>query len=139
MITLPNITNKQQEILNLTYKFRFLNRIQIQQLLKHKDRRRINTWLKDLVEKQYLNRIYSNNIGENIKPAIYYASINAIRYYRAIAQSNSYLKKLYHDSKRSESFIAGQILIADICLDIIAINNGGKAKLQHQINREKIR
>ncbi len=31
------ITTKQQEIITLIYKYKFLNRIQIQQFLKHKD------------------------------------------------------------------------------------------------------
>ena len=127
-MTLLKITNKQQEILTLIYKFRFLNRTQIQQLLNHKDTKTINSWLKDLTEKKYLNRIYSNNIGENTKPAIYYASINAIKYYRTTTKSNSYLKKLYRDSERSKSFIAEQILIADIYLSLIAIDNKGEIK-----------
>ena len=95
-MTLPKITNKQQEILLLIYKYRYLNRIQIQQLLNHKNKKNINTWLKDLTEKQYLNKIYSNNVGENIKPAIYYASINAIRYYKRLNMSSYYLKKIFN-------------------------------------------
>ena len=38
-ITLPNITHKQTEILNHIYTHRFLNRIQIQALLNHKDKK----------------------------------------------------------------------------------------------------
>ena len=51
-MTIPYIAAKQQEIPKLIYKFRFLNRIQIQTLLNHKDKRRINSWLKDLSEKE---------------------------------------------------------------------------------------
>lgn len=128
-MTLPKITNKQTEILTLIHKFRFLNRNQIQQLLNHKDPKTINTWLKDLSEKQYLNRIYENTIGANTKPAIYYAGINAIRYYKSLNQNNtSYLKKLYRDNERSQSFIDDQIFLADICLNMSAINNQGKIK-----------
>ena len=126
-MTLPKITNKQIEILNLIYKYRFLNRTQIQQLLKHKDPKTINTWLKDLNEKQYLNRIYSNTIGANTKPAIYYAAINAIRYYKSLGQDNtSYLKKLYRDNERSLSFIDDQVFIANICLNFLELNNKGE-------------
>lgn len=131
-MTLPKITNKQTEILTLIYQFRFLNRTQIQQLLKHKDPKTINTWLKDLNEKQYLNRIYSNTIGANTKPAIYYAAINAIRYYKSLDQDNaSYLKKLYRDHERSESFIDEQIFLADICLNLSAINDQGEIKYSY--------
>lgn len=42
------ITPKQIEIILLLYKFRFLNTNQFKTLLKHKDIRRINSWLKDL-------------------------------------------------------------------------------------------
>jgi len=126
-MTLPKITNKQTEILTLIYQFRFLNRTQIQQLLNHKDPKTINTWLKDLNEKQYLNRIYSNTIGANTKPAIYYAGINAIRYYKSLGQDNtSYLKKLYRDNERSQSFIDDQIFIANICLNFSEINIKGE-------------
>jgi hypothetical protein len=122
-MTLPKITNKQTEILTLIYQFRFLNRTQIQQLLKHKDPKTINTWLKDLNEKQYLNRIYSNTIGANTKPAIYYTAINAIRYYKSLGQdNNTYLKKLYRDNERLQSFIDDQIFIANICLNFLEIN-----------------
>ncbi len=126
-MTLPKITNKQTEILTLIYQFRFLNRTQIQQLLKHKDPKTINTWLKDLNEKQYLSRIYSNTIGANTKPAIYYAAINAIRYYKSLGQDNNiYLKKLYRDNERSQSFIDEQIFIADICLNFLEISAKGE-------------
>ncbi len=52
-------TGKQIEIIDLVYKFRFINRTQIQKILNHKDPRRINAWLKELVEYKYLGRIYS--------------------------------------------------------------------------------
>ena len=77
---LPKLTTKQAEILTLLYRYRFLNRIQIQQLMGHKDYRRINAWLKDLTEKEYVNRIYSTHFLEKTKPATYYLGINGIRY-----------------------------------------------------------
>jgi len=67
-----NLTKKQLEILTLLYRFRFLNRSQIQQLLNHKKISRINLWLKDLYYKKIIGRNYSNRLGDNIKPAIYY-------------------------------------------------------------------
>ena len=38
---LPKITTKQEEILALLYRYRFLNRIQIQTLMHHKDHKTI--------------------------------------------------------------------------------------------------
>ncbi len=56
-MTIPYITPKQQEIPKLINKFRFLNRLHIQKILNHKDKRRINSWLKDLVTKEYLEKV----------------------------------------------------------------------------------
>ena len=50
-----DITTKQITIINLIFRFRFLDRLQIQKFLKHKDETRTNRWLKDLIEKEYLN------------------------------------------------------------------------------------
>ena len=46
----PNqsITPKQQTILRLLYRFRFLNRLHIQQYLSHTNHKRIILWLNDL-------------------------------------------------------------------------------------------
>ncbi len=122
-MTLPKITNKQIEILNLIYKYRFLNRTQIQAFLNHKYHKRIIDWLKDLTEKEYLNRIYPNSAVIVMSPTIYYAGINAIRYFKSLDQDNNgYLKKLYRDNERTENFIAEQLLIADSGLHLIERN-----------------
>ncbi len=57
-MTLPIITAKQQDILKLLYRYRFVDRIQIQALMRHKDKRRIGAWLKDLRDKDYIECIY---------------------------------------------------------------------------------
>ncbi|MDA1317406.1 MAG: hypothetical protein O3B87_05310 [bacterium] len=67
---LPTITNKQKEILHYLYRFRFLNRIQIQSLLNHKDPKNTNVWLKDLTTKNYTGKIFERTPGIN-KPALY--------------------------------------------------------------------
>jgi len=71
---LPKITKKQFFILSLIYQFRFLDRIQIQILMSHKNHRRIHAWLNDLVAKRAIGRIYSNKMPDNTKPAVYYLS-----------------------------------------------------------------
>lgn len=117
-MTLPKITNKQQEILILIYQFRFLNRVQIQSLLNHKDYKTINQWLKDLTEKEDINRIYSDKAGENMKPAIYHMNLNGVKHLKALEFSPVQIKKLNREKERSESFISKHILIADIWLDL---------------------
>ena len=113
------LTRKQKEILELIYKYRFLNRIQIQAFLKHKDYKTINLWLKDLRAKHYLEWIYSTNFTEKTKPAIYYLGINGIRYFK---NSDSYptdeLRKRYREPSRSQTYIDRCLLLVDCCLTL---------------------
>lgn len=119
-MTIPYITPKQQEIIKLHYQYRFINTKQIQSFLKHKDKKTINIWLKDLREKHYLEWDYSTKFGENTKPAIYHAGINGIRFLKAQDDySMAVIQKLYRDGKREEQFIQSCILIAGTCLNLI--------------------
>ncbi|OGE29205.1 hypothetical protein A2867_02810 [Candidatus Daviesbacteria bacterium RIFCSPHIGHO2_01_FULL_40_11] len=109
-------SDKQMDILELVYKFRFINRKQIQYLMGHKDARRINAWLKDLVEHKYLGRIYSHKLLENTKPAIYYLANEGIGWVRV----NHYedepykVKRFYQDKHASERFINHCISLCDL-------------------------
>jgi len=125
MTTLPSITIKQQEILKLIYRYRFLNRTQIQALLKHKDKRRIISWLKDLREKQYVDWRYdSTNFIAKSQPAIYHLSINGIRYLRETGECPSEeLRKRYKEPNRTQAFIDRCLLIADCCIALQAKSN----------------
>jgi len=126
---LPKVTNKQQEIIKLLYRYRFLNRIQIQKLMNHKDYKTINLWLKDLTEKQFLNRIYSTHFLEKSKPAIYYLGINSIRFLKqqtdVTEDDQGYptypiteLRKRYRERQRSENLRSHSILIAECCINL---------------------
>ncbi len=121
---LLSITRKQQYILSLIYTYRFLNSTQLQALLKHKDRRRILTWLKDLREKDYLKWQYDpNDFISKSKPAIYYLSLNGIRYLKSLERyPNTELRKRYKDRQRTSSFIHQSILIADCCITLESSN-----------------
>jgi len=116
-------TRKQREIIDLVLKFRFINRIQIQTFLHHKDARRVNAWLKDLVAKQYLGRIYSRKLLENTKPAIYYLSYAGINY---LKQRNNLsvneVKKLYEDKHASQTFVTHCVTIASYCIQFGALS-----------------
>ncbi len=118
------ITTKQQEILKLLYKYKFLDRKQIQSFLNHKYHKRINDWLKDLTQKEYLNRIYSNKFGENTKPAIYYLGLNGIRFLKTQDDcSIEVIRKFYRMKDRSNDFIDKSLLIGKIVLDLKAAAN----------------
>jgi hypothetical protein len=119
-MTLPPITDKQKEILLLLYRFRFLNRIQIQKLLHHKNPKNINVWLKDLTEKEYTGRIYENTREGMIIPAKYYIKKNGIKFLRTQPSiEKSYLPKLHQEDRRTNAFIQKCLLIGDIYLSLV--------------------
>lgn len=110
-----NITDKQQDILKLLYRFRFLKRSQIQQLLNHKDYKTINLWLKDLIEKEYIQK---RDIKFPYKIA-YHLAPNGISYFKKeLKYESKLLQKYYREQDRTLSFISSSLLIADIYLDL---------------------
>src|SRR5271165_6813685 len=101
-MNLPNITTKQQDILKLIYRYRYLNRIQVQTLMGHKDKSLVSIWLKDLREKQYVEWIYSTDFTEKTKPAIYYLGVQGIRFLKGTGDyPTEELRKRYREPGRS--------------------------------------
>ena len=119
-MTTLTITPKQLEILLLLYRFRFLNRLQLQALLKHKDTKRINTWLKDLTDKTIIGRHYSTKLKENTKPAIYYLMTKSkvLLLDQNGIDNKLLLKRIYREKTRSQRLIDHCILLADFYLDL---------------------
>ena len=115
---LPPITKRQRDILTFLYKFRFLNRIQIQALMRHKDKRLINAWLKDLREKQYVETKYDRTFPHNTKPAIYFCSLSAIAYFKTLDDTEVVNRRLYRDNARSNEFVSGCVLIGDMAIEL---------------------
>ena len=109
------VTNKEKEIQTIIYTFRFINSKQIQQLLNHKDHRRINGWLKDLVEKGYIERDFKPIYGILTKPAVYNLTALGRKYIKHIYgySTPKYLKRIARDSKASKSFKIRCQIIAD--------------------------
>lgn len=110
-----NITSKQLEILQLLYRYRFLNRIHIQRFLNHKDPKRINAWLKDLTDRNITGRKYSRRIKENTKPAIYHLATKS--HHILLNEANTddrLLKRVYREKNRSERLVKHSLLLADI-------------------------
>ena len=119
MGTTLHTTTKQLEILRLLYKFRFLNRHQIQTLLKHKSFNRINAWLTDLVKSELVSRNYSREYGENTKPAIYYLNVKSKKYLSSLdGFSSDLLKRVYRERGRSKRFINHCIAIGDVYIHL---------------------
>jgi len=125
------ITPKQIEIILLLYKFRFLNTHQFKTLLKHKDIRRINSWLKDLNDKKIIFRIYSKKIGENTKPAIYCldsASKKIVQDHKEI--NKIFLNRVYKEKTRSKEFIDHSLFIASIYLNFLKLAETNNSKFE---------
>ncbi len=113
------ITKKQKEIIVLLYRFRFLNRYQIQQILNHKKPHRINQWLKSLVDKKIIGKNYSKKIGDNTKPAIYYLAVKSKSYLAdQLKEDDKLIKRIYGESKRSLRFINHCLISANFYLEL---------------------
>lgn len=110
-----NTTDKQQDILKLLYRFRFLKRSQIQRLLNHKDYKTINLWLKDLIEKEYIQK---RDIKFPYKIAYHLAPKGISYFKKELEYESKLLQKYYREQDRSLSFISSSLLIADIYLDL---------------------
>jgi hypothetical protein len=116
-----DITPKQLEILLLLYRFRFLNRLQLQTLLKHKDTKRINAWLKDLTDRKIIGRHYSTKLKENTKPAIYYLMTKSKQLLldQPGIDNKLLLKRIYREKTRSVRLINHCLQLADFYLDLL--------------------
>lgn len=119
-MNLPKITSKQQEILTLLYRFRFITRKQIQILLGHADKRRIGAWLKELREQQFIDWFYdSNDPNERSTPAVYFLAVNGIRFLRKLGEyPEDSLRKRYKDATRQQDFITRCLLLVDCIIHL---------------------
>lgn len=132
-MTKQKTTKKEQEIIRLLLKFRFLNRAQIQRFLNHQDKRATNDLLNKLITKELIGRIYSNTFPEKTKPAIYYLAKGAIKFLKSQGTDEKLLRKLYYEAERTEDFIDRSQLLADICLDL---SNRKEAKFNMAITSD---
>lgn len=131
------ITPKQLQILLLLYRYRFLNRIQIQQCLHHKNDTRITAWLRDLNQKEYIGRIYSYKIGENIKPAIYYLATKSRSVLKEQEGSTQIgLDHIYRDSARSLTFQSHCLFIGDLYFYFEDMTNMLKLELHFSVKTD---
>ncbi|HET8670600.1 MAG TPA: replication-relaxation family protein [Candidatus Saccharimonadales bacterium] len=121
-MNLSKLTPKQQEIIRLIYRYRFITRKQIQSLLGHTDKRRISAWLKELREQQFVNWFYDRNDPyEPSTPAVYFLDINGIRFLRQTGEyAEGELRKRYKDATRQQGFIDRCLLLADCAVHLEA-------------------
>ncbi len=97
-----DLTDKEQEIINLNFRFRYLDRARIQRIFKHKYPGKINKWLKNLEDQQYLIRIQNNNSRDNSIPHIFQLDKKGVKFMKnKIGFSNQYIKILLKAEKLS--------------------------------------
>ncbi len=121
------LKTKQTEIINHLLYFRHLQQPQIQQLLNHKHKERIRTWLNDLTDRNYIFRIYEKQIGE--KPSEYCLDKESIPYLKANGTSERLLKRVYKEKTNSQAFRERSELLATIYLSLLKLTKKTTAKL----------
>jgi hypothetical protein len=127
-MTLPNTTNKQKEIFNYLYTFRFLHTNHFQKLFNHQDKRRVKAWLKDLKDKEFINLVENgkNNFEKRTKPMIYCLAPKA----RHILKKNEncdlfILDRIYKEKTRGTKFVNKCLSIADLYLFFLSKKEPG--------------
>ena len=125
------LKKRQQEILILLYKFRFLNRQQIQTLLNQKDKKRTIQWLSDLTKKKYVIRYYLKKIDE--EPAVYSLGTMGRKYFLEHKEITDItiplLDRVWRERKNSEDSRKHWMLLGDIYLSLKLLVKG-KGKLR---------
>ncbi len=122
-----NLTQKEQEVIKLNYRFRFFNSNQIQALLNHKSDSRLNGWLVKLTKEGYLIRDYKRIWGEGNKPAVYGLDKKGAKYLLNILKIKSrYLSNIAEEENVSSVTVNHSIKALDFYLAIrdYAISKG---------------
>lgn len=120
MIPTNNIKHKQKEILYILLRFRTISSKQIQLLLHHKNHKRINAWLKELHDKNYIGKHKeTRSPGYNI-PAIFYLEKNGSLFLKEQANvEKSYLNKMRYEGKKKQAFIDKCVLITNFYIHLL--------------------
>ena len=122
------LKDRQLEILMLLYRFRFLNRVQIQQLLNHRNHTLVIHWLNELTEQKYLYSFFKKELG-NI-PTVYYLGTKAKKILTGKDEiKEKILKRVYQEKKSSQLFKNHCMCVADIFISLTKLTDSNKAKL----------
>lgn len=118
---------REKEILDNLLRFRYLNRPQIQDILKHKSKTKIIEWLNNLTNKQYIFRFYTKQYAGI--PAIYCLDKNSTKYFRVQKIEEHIIKRIYEEKVRTQEFRDRSIFIAQFFLDLEKHTKNKKASL----------
>lgn len=122
------LKDRQLEILMLLYRFRFLNRIQIQKLLNHKNHTLVIHWLNELVKTKHIVSEFKRQLG-NV-PSVYFLGTNGRKELMKKSDiKHKLLKRVYQEKKASSSFKNHCMAVADIYLSLLTLVKKNNAKL----------
>lgn len=135
--TPTTLIDRQTEILKLLYRFRFLNRPQIQQLLHHKYSSRLNLWLNQLTQNSYIRRYFTKLV--NPQAAMYSLGTKGRKY--LISLNDPTIKKKFLDRVWREHLLSFQtkkhyLQVADLYLSVLALSENKAAKLDFYTKTE---
>ncbi|MEI6040177.1 MAG: replication-relaxation family protein [Candidatus Berkelbacteria bacterium] len=112
------LTTKQTEILTLLYRFRFLNRNQIQILLAHKYHSRVLNWLNELTDLKLIIKSYDKSFTTD--PAVYSLDKSARKYLKDHTKLNiKPLSRVWREAKYSSQLQKHCLFLVDIYLSLI--------------------
>ena len=124
------IKQKQTEILILLYRFRYLNRVQIQTILNQKYHSRLLKWLNELKEEKYIECKYDRKVAPS--PSVYCLAPKS----RTILKGNPKVKPrllghIWRDKKYSAEFRSHCLFLGDIYLSLITLTGKIGAELHY--------
>ena len=124
------IKQKQTEILILLYRFRYLNRVQIQTILNQKYHSRLLKWLNELKEEKLVVCNYDKKVASS--PSVYSLAPKS----RNILKNNPAVKPrllghIWRDKTYSAEFRSHCLFLGDIYLSLIALNSKIGAELHY--------
>jgi hypothetical protein len=114
-----SIKPRQKQILFLLYKFRFLNRKHIQNLLDHQHHRAIQDWLNELTNQKYIKQYYDRSMQ---LPAIYSLDNKGRKYLKTKPSVKpKILDRVWREAKYSPIFQNHCLFIGDIYLSLLSL------------------
>ncbi len=123
---------RQKEIQHLLYRFRFINRIQIQTLLNHKHSSRIQTWLNELTEYGYIRQFYDKKFAP-VSSAVYSLGLNGRKFFKNNKKypdiKPELLDRVWQEHTYTLQFRNHCVFLVDIYLSLVTLTEKGKAKL----------
>lgn len=125
--TITKLTPKEEEILTLLYRYRFLTRDHIQSMLGHKHHSRILEWLNTLTEQKYINRFYDKSFTND--PAIYCLDKLGRKYLKSKNVKLEPLSRVWREAKYSDQFRKHCLFVADIYFSLLAFSKKANSSL----------